>query len=151
MSFCSELAHWQTYLPPTRDYDETVLNVVPYANEQGETLAVLQNAAGNQGISVGFNIQQLPVLSLWKNTDTLGQGYVTGLEPGTSFAYNRSYQRALHRVPVIGPKEQRHFDITYTFLPDKSAVDHALEEVQSIQHDRPTEVRNTPLVELPKE
>jgi Domain of unknown function (DUF4432) len=67
------------------------------------------NAAGNLGVSVAFNIQQLPVFSLWKNTDTLVQGYVTGLEPGTSFAYNRS-----------------------------------------ILHDRPTEVRQKPLVDLPK-
>ncbi|MBV9492277.1 MAG: DUF4432 family protein, partial [Verrucomicrobia bacterium] len=130
---------------------ETVYNVVPYGDDQGETLAVLHNAAGNLGISLAFNIQQLPVLSLWKNTDTPTQGYVTGLEPGTSFAYNRTYQRALNRVPTIGPKEQRHFDITYTFLGDKGAVDGALQRIQSIQHNRPTEVRNTPLVILPKD
>ena len=141
-----EVAGWQTYLPPTRDYDETVFNVVPYGDENGETLAVLHNAAGDLGVSQGFNIQELPVFSLWKNTDTLGQGYVTGLEPGTSWAYNRSYQRALNRVPTIGPKEQRHFDITYTFLADKSAVDSALQQVQKIQHDRPAEVLKTPLV-----
>ena len=145
-----EVADWQKYREPTRDYDETVFNVVPYGDENGETLAVLHNAAGDLGVSLGFNIQQLPVFSLWKNTDTTGQGYVTGLEPGTSWAYNRSYQRALNRVPTIGPKEQRHFDITYTFLADKSAVDSALQQVQKIQHDRPTEVRTSPLVELPK-
>ena len=145
-----EVADWQKYREPTRDYDETVFNVVPYGDENGETLAVLHNAAGDLGVSLGFNIQQLPVFSLWKNTDTMGQGYVTGLEPGTSWAYNRSYQRALNRVPTIGPKEQRHFDITYTFLADKSAVDSALQQVQKIQHDRPTEVRTSPLVELPK-
>ncbi|MBV8378629.1 MAG: aldose 1-epimerase family protein [Verrucomicrobia bacterium] len=146
-----EVADWQKYREPTRDYDETVFNVVPYGDENGETLAVLHNATGDLGVSLGFNIQQLPVFSLWKNTDTLGQGYVTGLEPGTSWAYNRSYQRALNRVPTIGPKEQRHFDITYTFLADRSAVDSALQQVKKIQHDRPTEVRNTPLVELPKD
>jgi hypothetical protein len=81
----------------------------------------------------------------------MGQGYVTGLEPGTSWAYNRSYQRALNRVPTIGPKEQRHFDITYTFLPDKAAVDQALQRVQAIQRKRPTEMHETPLVALPKE
>ena len=145
-----EVADWQTYREPTRDYDETVFNVVPYGDENGETLAVLHNAAGNLGVSLGFNIQQLPVFSLWKNTDTMEQGYVTGLEPGTSWAYNRSYQRALNRVPTIGPKEQRHFDITYTFLADKSAVDSALQQVQKIQNNRPTEVRKSPLVELPK-
>ncbi len=146
----SEMDDWQTYKPPTRDYDETVLNVVPYGDARGETLAVLANAAGEQGFSMGFNIGQLPVFSLWKNTDTMTQGYVTGMEPGTSFAYNRSYQRALHRVPTIGPKEQRHFDITYTFLPDKAAVDQALQRVQAIQGDQQTEMRKTPLVELPR-
>ena len=153
-----EVADWQKYREPTRDYDETVFNVVLYGDENGETLAVLHNAAGDLGVSLGFNIQQLPVFSLWKNTDTMGQGYVTGLEPDTSYgaetmaprAYNRSYQRALNRVPTIGPKEQRHFDITYTFLADKSAVDSALQQVQKTQHDRPTEVRKSPLVELPK-
>ena len=146
-----EVADWQKYREPTRDYDETVFNVVPYGDENGETLAVLHNAAGDLGVSLGFNIQQLPVFSLWKNTDTMEQGYVTGLEPGTSWAYNRSYQRALNRVPTIGPKEQRHFDITYTFLADKSAVDSALQQVQKIQNNRPTEVRKSPLVELPKD
>jgi hypothetical protein len=87
---------------------------------------------------------------LWKNTDTMGQGYVTGLEPGTSWSYNRSYQRALNRVPTIGAKEQRHFDITYTFLADKTGVDNALQQVRKIQHQRPTEVLKTPLVDLPK-
>jgi Domain of unknown function (DUF4432)/TIR domain len=123
---------------------------LPNAWFEPQTLAVLHNAAGELGVSLSFNIQQLPVLSLWKNTDTIGQGYVTGLEPGTSWAYNRSYQRALNRVPTIGPKEQCHFDITYTFLADKSAVDSALQQVQKIQHDRPTEVRKSPLVDLPK-
>jgi outer membrane protein OmpA-like peptidoglycan-associated protein len=146
-----ELSEYQTYKPPTRDYDETVFNVVPYGDDHGDTLAVLHNAAGNLGISLAFNINELPVFSLWKNTDTMGQGYVTGLEPGTSWAYNRSYQRALNRVPTIGPKEQRRFDITYTFLPDKAAVDQALQRVQTIQHQRPTEVHETPLVALPKE
>ena len=91
------------------------------------------------------------MFSLWKNTGTMGQGNVTGLEPGTSWAYNRSYQRALNRVPTIGPKEQRRFDITYTFLPDKAAVDQALQRVQTIQHQRPTEMHETPLVALRKQ
>jgi len=145
-----ELGDWQTYREPTRDYDETVYNVVPYGDESGQTLAVLHNAAGDLGIGLGFNIQQLPVFSLWKNTDTMGQGYVTGLEPGTSWSYNRSYQRALNRVPTLGAKEQRHFDITYTLLADKTAVDSALQQVQKIQHERPTEIRKSPLVDLPK-
>ncbi|PUA44651.1 DUF4432 domain-containing protein [Pseudomonas protegens] len=145
------LGDWQTYRGPTRDYDETVYNVVPYADAQGETLAVLHNKAGSLGVSLGFNTRQLPVFSLWKNTDTQGQGYVTGLEPGTSFSYNRRYQRPLNLVPTIGPKEQREFQIRYSLLADKVAVDNALNRVSQIQQGRQTEVRPTPLVDLSKE
>jgi hypothetical protein len=38
----------------------------------------------------------------------------------------------------------------YTLLADKSDVDRALQQVKSILHDRPTEVRQKPLVDLPK-
>jgi hypothetical protein len=91
------------------------------------------------------------VFSLWKNTDTQGQGYVTGLEPGTSFSYNRRYQRPLGLVPTIAPKEHRQFQINYSLLADKSAVDNALKRVSEIQGGRETEVRQTPLVDLTKQ
>ncbi|WP_047289926.1 aldose 1-epimerase family protein [Pseudomonas protegens] len=147
----ADLGDWQTYRGPTRDYDETVYNLVPYADARGETLAVLHNKAGSLGVSLGFNTGQLPVFSLWKNTDTQGQGYVTGLEPGTSFSYNRRYQRPLNLVPSIGAKEQRQFQIRYSLLADKAAVDKALSRVSQIQDGRQTEVRPTPLVDLSRE
>ncbi|GAB3370563.1 aldose 1-epimerase family protein [Azotobacter armeniacus] len=146
-----ELTDWQTYRGPTADYDETVYNVVPYGDDKGETLAVLHNQAGNQGVRVDYNVQQLPVFSLWKNTDTAQQGYVTGLEPGTSFSYNRRFQRPLGLVPTIGPKEQRHFQVGFALLADKAEVDQALQRVTEVQAGRPTEVREEPLVDLTKQ
>ena len=146
-----DLGDWQTYRAPTADYDETVYNVVPYADAQGKTVTVLHNKAGSLGVAVGFDTRQLPVFSLWKNTDTKGQGYVTGLEPGTSFSYNRRFQRPLNLVPTIAPKEQRQFQISYSLLADKTAVDQALGQIKAIQAGRPTEVREQPLVDLTKE
>ncbi|KKA06228.1 thioredoxin [Pseudomonas ogarae] len=145
-----DLPDWQTYRGPTKDYDETVYNVVPYADAKGDTLTVLHNKAGSLGVSVGFNTSTLPVFSLWKNTDTQGQGYVTGLEPGTSFSYNRRYQRPLGLVPTIAPKEHKQFQIHYSLLADKGAVDKALKRIDAIQNDQKTEVRETPLVDLSK-
>ncbi len=144
-----DLATWQTYRGPTRDYDEMVYNVFPYGDAQGNTLAVLHTANGAKGIGMAFNVNQLPAFSLWKNTDTNGQGYVTGLEPGTSFSYNRRYQRDLKLVPTIGPKETRDFEITYTLLDSKAKVDEALGRVHTILAGRPTSVRQEPLVKLP--
>jgi hypothetical protein len=147
----TDLADWQTYRAPTKDYDETVYNVVPYGDAKGDTLTVLHNKAGSLGVAVGFNVQQLPVFSLWKNTDTQDQGYVTGLEPGTSFSYNRRYQRPLNLVPTVAPKQQKQFSISYSLLADKPAVDQALKTITAIQEGRQTEVRQTPLVDLNKE
>ncbi|GAB3479959.1 aldose 1-epimerase family protein [Azotobacter salinestris] len=146
-----DLADWQTYRGPTKDYDETVYNLVPYGDAKGDTLAVLHNRAGDRGVRVDYNVQQLPVFSLWKNTDTAGQGYVTGLEPGTSFSYNRRFQRPLGLVPSIGPKEQRRFRVGFALLADKAAVDQAVQRVNEVQAGRPTEVREAPLVDLTKE
>lgn len=146
-----DLGDWQTYRGPTPDYDETVYNIVPYGDDKGDTVTVLHNKAGSLGVAVSFNTQQLPVFSLWKNTDTKGQGYVTGLEPGTSFSYNRRFQRPLNLVPTIEPKAQRQFQISYSLLADKGAVDKALGQIKTIQAGRDTEVRQEPLVDLTKE
>ena len=102
-----ELSDYQTYKPPTRDYDETVFNVVPYGDDHGDTLAVLHNATSNLGISLAFNINELPVFSLWKNTDTMSQGYVTGLEPGTSWACNQAVQRYRSSSTSVQPRRTR--------------------------------------------
>lgn len=145
-----DLASWQTYRGPTRDYDEMVYNVFPYGDEAGNSLAMLHTKNGERAVSMAFNVLQLPAFSLWKNTDTSGQGYVTGLEPGTSFSYNRKYQRPLGLVPRIGPKESREFTITYALLEGKDKVDAALKKIETIRNGRETTVRETPLVQLPK-
>jgi Arc/MetJ family transcription regulator len=54
-------------------------------------------------------------------------------------------------VPTIAPKEHRQFQINYSLLADKSAVDNALKRVTEIQGGRETEVRQAPLVDLSKE
>lgn len=143
-----ELGDWQTYRAPTADYDETVFNVVPFADAQGETLTLLHNRSAELGVTVGFNTRELPVFSLWKNTDTEKQGYVTGLEPGTSYSYNRAYQRPLGLVPTIEPGEQKHFHVSYELLVDKAAVADARSRIESIQAGRPTEVNEKPMVDL---
>lgn len=146
-----DLKDWQTYRGPTKGFDEMVYNLFPYGDAQDNSLAVLHDKAGKQGVSLAFNVNQLPAFSLWKNTDTQGQGYVTGLEPGTSFSYNRRFQRDLKLVPKIGPKETRDFEITYSLLSDAGAVNEALKRVDTIQQGRQTDVRETPLVDLSKE
>ncbi|RQW62684.1 aldose 1-epimerase family protein [Vibrio viridaestus] len=144
------LKNWQTYLAPTKGYDEMVYNLKPVADKNGDTLAVLHNKAANLGVSMKFNVKELPVLTIWKNTDTLQQGYVTGIEPGTSYAYNTKYQRPLGLVPTIKAGESKHFDLTYTVLPDATAVKDAVKQVNTLLNGKSVKQVEQPLVDLSK-
>ncbi|XAW87673.1 DUF4432 family protein [Vibrio sp. CDRSL-10 TSBA] len=90
------------------------------------------------------------MLTLWKNTDTEQQGYVTGIEPGTSYAYNTKYQRPLGLVPTIKAGESKHFDLTYTVLRTSTEVSQALSKVADIQGKTPLKQAAQPLVDLSK-
>ena len=143
------LSDWQTYLPVTPGFDEMVFNIWPLADANGNTLAMMSNQADTRGVAIGYNVKQLPALSLWKNTDTRAQGYVTGIEPGTSYAYSTKYQRPLGLVPKIQPGETKTFDLTYRLLQNADEVKQALAQVEKIQGGRATELREQPLVKLP--
>ena len=136
---------WQTYAGPTKNFDEMVFNMVPYADAQGKTLAGVVNKAGNKGASIEFNIHQLPLLTLWKNTDTLKQGYVTGIEPGTNYAYPVTIEREQGRVKQLQPGQSTVFELTYSLLPDANAVSQFEQRVKTIQGSQKTQTSDKPM------
>lgn len=139
------LKDWATYQGPTKDFDEMVFNVAPYADKDGKTLAALVNKAGDKGVSIAFDTRQLPVLSLWKNTDTEKQGYVTGIEPGTSYAYPVTVERKMGRVKQLQPGQSTTFELTYSLLSNADAVQKTEQRVKEIQGSQSTTVTETPM------
>ncbi|MDF7667417.1 aldose 1-epimerase family protein [Orbaceae bacterium ESL0727] len=139
------LKTWQTYLGPTKGFDEMVFNVYPYADAKGQTQVMVANKAGDKGAGISFNTNELPVLSLWKNTDTLKQGYVTGLEPGTSFAYPVTIEREQKRVRQLAPGQSTEFTLTYSLLGNKNAINQYAEQIKTIQGDKETNVVEQPM------
>ena len=103
------------------------------------------NKAGDKGASIQFDTRQLPVLTLWKNTDTLKQGYVTGIEPGTSYAYPVTIERQQKRVKQLQPGASAQFDLTYTLLHSPQQVKEVESRIASIQGETKTDIVNTPL------
>ncbi|PWC19914.1 DUF4432 domain-containing protein [Brenneria roseae subsp. roseae] len=139
------LKEWQTYQGPTKDFDEMVFNLTPYADKQGKTLAALVNRAGDKGVSIEFDTRQLPLLTLWKNTDTVKQGYVTGIEPGTSYAYPVTIEREQGRVKQLQPGQSTVFELTYSLLSSADAVKATEQKVQAIQGDNKTTLTEKPI------
>lgn len=139
------LKNWQTYLGPTKNFDEMVYNIFPYADSKNQTQVMLANKAGDKGVGISFNTKQLPVLTLWKNTDTLKQGYVTGIEPGTSFAYPVTIEREQKRVPQLQPGKSADFTLTYSLLSNKEAVKTYGDKIKTIQGKQTTKVVEQPM------
>lgn len=136
---------WQTYAGPTKGFDEMVFNMKPLADENHETLAAVVNKAGDKGASIQFDTRQLPVLTLWKNTDTHKQGYVTGIEPGTSYAYPVTIEREQKRVKQLQPDASTQFDLTYTLLSGKDQVAEVENRIAKIQGNTKVEESATPI------
>ncbi|MDE0838378.1 MAG: aldose 1-epimerase family protein [Kiritimatiellae bacterium] len=136
----AEVKNWTTYKGPTKGYGETVYCLVPYGDKKGNTTVMLKNAKGDRGIACSYNIKQLPNFALWKNTDTLHDGYVTGLEPTTSFPTTRNFERKAGRVPTLKAGQSRQFQLSYTVLLDAASVARTASEISKIQGKRKTTV-----------
>ena len=122
-----------------------VFNITPLADKDHQTLAAVINKAGDKGASIQFDTRQLPVLTLWKNTDTLKQGYVTGIEPGTSYAYPVTIEREQKRVKQLQPGASTQFDLTYTLLHNQDQVKEVENRIATIQGETKPDLVATPI------
>jgi hypothetical protein len=136
---------WNVYGAPTKDFDEMVFNLTPKADSNGKTVAAVINSKGDKGASIEFDTRQLPLLTMWKNTDTLKQGYVTGIEPGTNYAYPVTIEKEQGRVKQLQAGQSTEFTLTYTLLKDASAVQKVEQRVKQIQGDDTVAIDETPI------
>jgi len=131
---------YATYEGPTKGFIEEVYLIEPYADKKGRTVAVLQNAAGSSAVSVSWPVEQLPYLTVWKNTAAVDDGYVTGIEPATGFPFNRRVERHYGRVPKLGPGKIRRFTVDFGVHLGAGPVKQAAAKVKATVDGRQTKV-----------
>jgi hypothetical protein len=138
------IASYDRYEGPKLGFVEQVYKIKPAAGAGGATLAVLTNASGDRAASVGFNVNELPYLTQWKNTNAEGEGYVTGIEPGTGFPHNRRIERAKGRVPKLAAGASRTFTVDFAIHVGADQVKAAAARVAAIQGPRMPQVDREP-------
>ncbi|HOP78759.1 MAG: aldose 1-epimerase family protein [Thermogutta sp.] len=143
----AEIDRWDQYGPESPGKPETAYFVQPLGDGRGQTLALLHNEAGTNGVRVDFNIKELPCFTLWKNEQPVCDGYVTGLEPGVNFPNRRSFEKAKGRVVTLQPGEARRFTVEITALVTSDAVSTAREEILRLQTQAPPEVLRQPCLD----
>jgi hypothetical protein len=89
-------------------------------------------------------VDNLPFFTLWKNTDVGEKGYVTGLEPGSGYPYNRSVERERGRVKTIAPGKSKKFLVEFEVLTDAAVVKKTAAAIGKIQGGRKTKVKEKP-------
>jgi hypothetical protein len=140
-----EMAGWCDYTGPhAPGYTEQVYLIELYADDAGMTEAMLRSADGTKGALVSFNVRQLPFMTLWKNEAPSKAGYVTGLEPGTSFPLPKPAERAAGRIRKLNGGESHHAKVTFRALVARGEVEDAADSIRRLQRADP-EVQITPL------
>jgi hypothetical protein len=105
---------------------------------------LLENAARTLGVSLGYDKRQMPCFTLWKNTGSLVDGYVTGLEPATNYPNPRSFEEARGRVVKLAPGATASFDLSLTMHADRASVAAAEKAVAAIAGASTPHVSQTP-------
>ncbi|MBV8414472.1 MAG: aldose 1-epimerase family protein [Verrucomicrobia bacterium] len=140
-----DMAGWNSYTGPHQPgYTEQVYLIELYADDTGLTDALLKSPDGTKGALLSFNIRELPFMTLWKNEAPSKTGYVTGLEPGTSFPYPKPIERMAGRVPKLNGGESYRSRVTFTGLISGEEVQSAEASIRKLQK-APPEVQKSPL------
>jgi hypothetical protein len=130
------IATYADYQGPTLGFIEQVYCLQLFADADERTRVLLRNPAGDVAASMAFSTKELPYFTLWKNTAAEADGYVTGLEPGTNYPYNRRLERKAGRVPRLDPGGRRRMAIDFEVHSGKDAVESVRQQIIGIQGDR---------------
>jgi Domain of unknown function (DUF4432) len=139
------LKGYTEYAGPTAGFVEQVYCIRPFADADGRTLIMLRNQSGDRAASIGFSTKQLPYLTLWKNTDAEPDGYVTGLEPGTGYAYNRRIERSFGRVPKLAAGAAHAATIDIAVHVGADQVKSTADRIAAIQGGRMSTLDEKPV------
>jgi len=109
-----------------------------------ETMALLRNASGDKASLLRFSLNDFPCFTLWKNTAGKADGYVTGLEPATSFPNARKFERERGRVIQLKGGESRQTNLTIENFDTKTAIRAAEAEIKQLQKQVKPRVHQNP-------
>ncbi|MBL9127735.1 MAG: aldose 1-epimerase family protein [Verrucomicrobiales bacterium] len=139
-----DVERYAEYGGPTLGFVEQVYCIEPASDSTGRSLAMLQSPRADRGVALGFSVAELPSFTLWKNLAATQEGYVTGLEPGTGFPFNRRVERLAGRVPKLAPGAQKRMGVDVTVLLSREDVGRAANEIKRLQGGRDPQIDKEP-------
>jgi hypothetical protein len=139
-----DVQRYDQYSGPTPGFIEQVYGMVPLRDRSGRTLVMIRNKAADRAASLRFDTHELPFLTVWKNTISREDGYVTGIEPGTNYPNHRRVERKLGRVPTLSPGASHFMTIDFAIHVGTAEVEQVTQEIARIQGDRRPLLKDKP-------
>jgi hypothetical protein len=134
---------WDRYNGPHGPgYSEEVYLMELWSDQESQTEALLRSADGRLGATVRFSTKELPYFTLWKNEASVRNGYVTGLEPATSFPCPRPFERLAGRLPVLGGGESYQSQVIIRALQSADEVSRTEARIKNLQREE-ADIRRT--------
>jgi hypothetical protein len=125
-------------------FAEQVYCYEPLADAAGHTLAMLYNRAAERGMVLRYNRRELPCFTVWRNTASALEGYVTGLEPATNYPNFRGYERQQGRVLTLPPGGHHACTWSVEVQDTASGVAAVLAEIVTLQAQARAVIHRTP-------
>jgi hypothetical protein len=129
---------------PTPGIIEQAYFFHPIAGKDGDTLALLHNKTKNEGLSMRWSVKELPYLTLWKNTAAVEDGYVIGIEPGTSFPNMRRVERKAGRVPRLEGGKSHTMRIDFGVHVGEAALEPVFNRIEALQKKEKMVIEEAP-------
>ncbi len=139
------LAGYGEYRRPTPGFVEEVFLMTPLADADGRTAVQLRNQAADRAVTMAWDTKSLPFFTLWKNTNTPEEGYVTGLEPGTGSPANRNIERQAGRLPKLAAGETRRFHVEVAIQAGHEEVERAAAPIFRLRNGREPRLNASPV------
>jgi hypothetical protein len=132
------IGSWATFDAPTPGYEQCCYFMQPKAGQDGRTAVLFTNRAREKGVGLKFSTRELPCFTLWKNLQGEGDGYLVGLEPGTCFPNEISFERDRQRVVALPPGGSYRACLEIEIYDGEQAVSAAEQAVQQLIEREPT-------------
>jgi len=135
---------------PIAGFEEKVYLFDTAADEKENTIAMLKNKNADKAVALRYNKKELPFFTFWKNTAAVDDGYVVGLEPGTDFPNNRSFERECGRVKRVAPSDSYKISLEVEVLDDEKSVLEIEKEIAEIQKNIVPKTHLNPIAKFSK-
>lgn len=131
---------WDLCGKPTLGFVQQCYFLKPLVDPQGIATVLLCNPTGDFAVQITFDSRQLPCLTLWKNFAGENDGYVLGIEPGTSYPNPKPLERQLGRVLLLGPGECLQTTVQLAFFDDAKTIAKLVDSIAKQQAGKKAEI-----------